>query len=44
MLSEIASWALQALILEALDFECSVSVIDNLIPIAVDSTLFAPSL
>jgi hypothetical protein len=35
MLSEIALWALQALILEALDFKCSVSVIDHLIPIAV---------
>lgn len=35
MLSEIALWALQAPNLEALDFECSVSEIDYLIPVVV---------
>jgi hypothetical protein len=44
MLSEIALWVLQAPNLKALDFECSVSEIDYLIPVVVVNALFARSL
>lgn len=42
MLSGIALWALRVLNLGELDFECSVSVINYLIPIEVVNTRLAP--